>query len=126
MCFRLQRRPIRVGAGCQGADRKVIVMRMDLCLTDGFVHDDGQPRCIGCGEPISADNERGLCRPCDPEQDVIKECGCGLRYTRAQWETLEYVGKHPDPVEPLELRNCICGSTIAVDWEETDADVSTV
>ena len=48
---------------------------------------------------------------------MIKVCSCNRRYcTLKQWERLGYVGIHKDerPYPDLELRNCACGSTIAV------------
>lgn len=47
---------------------------------------------------------------------MIKECACGRRYGESAWERLYYVGIHRDerPYPDLELRNCVCGSTIAV------------
>lgn len=43
-------------------------------------------------------------------------CSCGRSYNKAEWLKLEYVGLHRDPYPypDLELRNCICGSTISV------------
>ena len=46
---------------------------------------------------------------------VVKVCGCGLRYTLVEWGELKLVGVQDDGVERAELRNCRCGSTIAVD-----------
>lgn len=47
----------------------------------------------------------------------IKQCPCcGSAFTHAEWKALEFVGIQSfdgDP-EELELRNCPCGSTIAV------------
>jgi hypothetical protein len=55
-----------------------------------------------------------------------KPCGCGLVYEKKQWRELDLVGmtegtdstcgKRYGP--DLELRNCVCGSTIAVPVEE--------
>jgi hypothetical protein len=44
----------------------------------------------------------------------VKVCGCGRTYTAEQWSTLEMVGRMFDVEETIELRNCPCGSTIAV------------
>jgi hypothetical protein len=49
----------------------------------------------------------------DPDE-LFKQCSCGCSYTRGQWEGLHYVGRQADPEETLELRNCPCGSTMAV------------
>jgi hypothetical protein len=45
----------------------------------------------------------------------MKRCGCGCEYTPEQWQALPYVGVMRDDVEALELRNCVCGSTLAVE-----------
>ena len=48
----------------------------------------------------------------------VKTCACGAVHDAARWAALEMVGRHHDdefPVFPdLELRNCICGSTLAI------------
>lgn len=55
----------------------------------------------------------------------IKKCGCGRRFSRAQWDALTYVGRIDTPAdaygpaESCELRNCSCGSTIALDLPYT-------
>jgi hypothetical protein len=49
---------------------------------------------------------------------MVKRCGCGRCFTRAQWRELQYVGAQVDDIETLELRNCPCGSTIAVVVEQ--------
>ncbi len=51
---------------------------------------------------------------------VLKTCGCGRRYSRAEWGALPCVGVSfspadaEGPAEHLEYRNCSCGSTIAI------------
>lgn len=40
-----------------------------------------------------------------------KRCGCGRVYTLAQWLELRLVAAN---WERLEMRDCVCGSTIAV------------
>ena len=42
-----------------------------------------------------------------------KVCGCGTVHDSVQWRALSSVGVQDDPEEPLELRQCRCGSTIA-------------
>lgn len=46
----------------------------------------------------------------------VKTCACGRSFGSKGWNLLDYVGIHKDepPHPDLELRNCICGSTIAV------------
>ncbi len=46
---------------------------------------------------------------------TIKTCGCGRSYTLEQWRKLPWVGEWKDEVETLELRNCVCKSTIAIE-----------
>jgi len=46
--------------------------------------------------------------------EVIKTCACGLKYTRDEWELLPYRGVQETPDENLELRDCKCGSTLAI------------
>ena len=46
---------------------------------------------------------------------IVKTCGCGRSYPRAGWEVLERLGVCGCFLERLELRNCLCGSTIAID-----------
>lgn len=41
-------------------------------------------------------------------------CACGSKYSETAWEELEIVGyQSVDDQEALELRQCLCGSTIA-------------
>jgi hypothetical protein len=42
------------------------------------------------------------------------KCGCGRQYSSDEWIALPYVGVMADEVEVVELRNCVCGSTIGV------------
>lgn len=48
---------------------------------------------------------------------VVKRCGCGRAHDHDSWGRLEYVGLWPDAADdgsPLILRNCPCGSTLAI------------
>ena len=53
------------------------------------------------------------------KKKVIKTCGCGRSYTRAEWEKLHFVGVQETESSRtryrLEMRNCICRSTIGVE-----------
>ena len=53
-----------------------------------------------------------------PKQETWpKKCGCGAVHTEEQWENLSYVGiQHSglDDFPDLEMRNCTCGSTMAI------------
>lgn len=42
---------------------------------------------------------------------AFKQCGCGRRYSLAGWRCLPLVGHGLG----LEHRNCLCGSTLAVE-----------
>ena len=51
-----------------------------------------------------------------PPRCVVKECGCGETYDQEQWQELPLLGAMPDGVGgTLELRNCGCLSTLAVE-----------
>jgi len=61
--------------------------------------------------------------PAAPE--CVKHCACGLSFDPTEWAALDYVGVSADEVQRLELRNCPCGSTLAVDLD-TFPDVTAV
>lgn len=60
---------------------------------------------------------------------LVKTCRCGKSYDAHAWRALTYVGVQPGgpadehgPAYPdVELRNCSCGSTLAVEGEESSA-----
>jgi hypothetical protein len=51
----------------------------------------------------------------DPARVVVSVCGsCGRQYSPATWKALHLVGEQSDGEGGvLELRNCLCGSTIS-------------
>jgi hypothetical protein len=53
-----------------------------------------------------------------PSTPIVATCSCELAYTPEQYRTLGYIGLQKVDDRPLdmqlELRNCICGSTLAV------------
>jgi len=55
------------------------------------------------------------------KDEIIKMCACGRSYTLAEWRQLRYVGRiqvpadEEGPADDLELRDCMCRSTISVD-----------
>lgn len=51
-----------------------------------------------------------------------KKCGCGIVYDRAAWVKLLHVGDMVDEVEAIQLRNCTCGSTIAIILDEKEGE----
>lgn len=54
-------------------------------------------------------------------ESVVKVCSCGAEHTAHSWAALELVGRQfvpadsEGPAETIELRNCYCNSTIAVE-----------
>lgn len=68
-----------------------------------------------------------------------KRCGCGRTFDALAWAELPYVGRQDDGEELLELRNCPCGTTLAVEagpssaggwrvrnrWEQLHGDAPT-
>jgi hypothetical protein len=52
-----------------------------------------------------------------------KKCSCGRSHTRAEWDALPLCGvMELIPGERLEMRNCPCRSTIAVDSGELESE----
>jgi len=45
---------------------------------------------------------------------ILKRCSCGIAYTAEGWSKLSCRGILDDGVERLEIRNCSCGSSIAI------------
>ncbi len=56
---------------------------------------------------------RAAADPMPAEVEWPKTCSCGRRYTREEWESLPLLGRQAGEPD-LELRNCWCGSTLAV------------
>lgn len=54
--------------------------------------------------------------------DIAHTCSCKRTFTLAEWEALPYVGVMRDDVERLELRNCLCGSTRALEIPMSDRE----
>ena len=50
-----------------------------------------------------------------PPPPAPKQCGCGLSHDAAAWRALPFVGFMLDEAETIELRNCACGSTLAIE-----------
>lgn len=44
-----------------------------------------------------------------------KQCGCGANHDPFAWSRLPFVGVMADEEETIELRNCACGSTLAIE-----------
>lgn len=43
-----------------------------------------------------------------------KRCSCGVAHDEASWSRLGMVGELDDGEERIEIRNCPCGSSIAI------------
>lgn len=103
--------------------------------------EDAEEICATCAEPgemthVSPLGER-ICRRCGESDDWLADgmedpvaiptdavtricrfretCSCcGRKFGAAEWSRLQYVGIQEAPGMSLELRNCSCGSTIAL------------
>jgi hypothetical protein len=52
---------------------------------------------------------------------IIKVCSCGQEYTLEEWSALPYVGLFDideDDDQAAEMRNCPCGSSIAIELRQ--------
>lgn len=78
---------------------------------------------------MSARNSAGS-RPSDRAEAFtpiggVAVCACGSSYSEPAWRRLHFVGVMPGEREgePIELRNCACGSTISRTAKETRTDL---
>jgi hypothetical protein len=53
--------------------------------------------------------------PATKHDRPFKRCGCGKSYDIASWQMLPFVSRWNTGDEVLELRNCTCSSTLAVE-----------
>jgi DnaJ-class molecular chaperone len=84
------------------------IAKCSRCRGEGIL--DGAVGKVAC----STCNGAGL-RARHPREVTIKICGCGADFTRRQWKRLPHAGEMADGLGGvLELRNCACGSTIAI------------
>ncbi len=61
--------------------------------------------------------------PCLSRVEVVpsvKSCGCGRSYDPEEWKGLAKCGVVKDPLGDLEMRNCACGSTLAIEMCAVD------
>jgi hypothetical protein len=88
----------------------------------------GPPNCAIC-QAVLPHGVNGVCASCydrtypnrkdlrlceKSETVIVKKCRCGLEYTEALWNKLPLVGRQDLEDEELELRNCVCTSTLAL------------
>jgi CheY-like chemotaxis protein len=95
-----------------------------------------EARAAGCdaffGKPFDPSALQHVLRalPASPETpitalppDVVKRCGCGREFTRSRWLDLPRCGRvhlaRRDMV--VELRNCVCGSSLALERDGASA-----
>lgn len=82
------------------------IVKCRRCRGEGVV--PGPLACSTC-------NGEGI-RAREPSELVIKVCACRSDFTVAEWQRLPHVGEQDDGAGGIiELRNCPCGSTIAVE-----------
>lgn len=81
------------------------------CRGEGII--PGPAFCTTC-------NGEGI-RAREPGARVIKICACGSDFTRDEWLELELVGEQDDGAGGrLQLRNCPCESTIAIELADLE------
>jgi hypothetical protein len=85
------------------------------------------PRIMAARRAELRSPPRGTVRRVRSFKDVYKTCPrCKRQYTQAQWKKLHFVGyQNSEWGKVQELRNCGCGSTIAVvviEGEPEEAD----
>ena len=47
-------------------------------------------------------------------RESVKVCGCGAVHGAPEWAALPLCGRQDDGYDVLEMRNCPCGSTLAI------------
>ena len=102
----------RPGAGRKRVFAQKSKLQVDLCADDANAL---ELRAKAIGRTLS-EYVRAII-DCDltmlGEKPKVVECNCGRMYSDLRW--LEYLGPMGDDVEDLDLYNCLCGSTVAVD-----------
>jgi hypothetical protein len=83
----------------------------------GFVTGETYGEAMGRALSWDVDSPRLQLDLDGPPPLLVRRCGCGREYDAASWRDLPFVGHQDDGVESIELRNCPCGSTIAVHVE---------
>lgn len=85
----------------------------------GFVSGETYGEALGRALGLAVDHkEQRLQLDLDgPPPLFVKRCGCGREYDAKDWLELPFVSLVDDDVESYEMRNCACGSTIAVHVE---------
>jgi hypothetical protein len=53
-----------------------------------------------------------------------KRCLCGAVYDEESWRALLHRGTVVEEETTLELRNCVCGSTIAIELPQRPAKIA--
>jgi hypothetical protein len=95
----------RMGARLSAAESGAALVRLRAALARAC----DCPACGAAREEAARRFAEELARP-------VKRCACGIVHSGAAWLALPFVGMQdggPD-FGPLELRNCRCGSTLAL------------
>lgn len=74
-------------------------------------------------EAMGYDTTREVEQDREPRPQALwpKKCGCGRSHSQEAWQALRYVGELAELVDDdgrpygLTLRDCACGSTLAVE-----------
>jgi len=61
---------------------------------------------------------REFCEECREKNKTLKCSCCGATFSRSEWDGLSYVGIQEFPGVRLELRNCMCNSTLSRELPE--------
>lgn len=87
-----------------------------LCDECNETRIDDQLRWVGI-KPSSnpVDFFEACSGPGRPAEQFPKRCGCGAQHDRKSWEQLPLVGEADYDGERLQLRNCQCHSTLAIE-----------
>jgi two-component system cell cycle response regulator DivK len=95
-----------------------------LMTASGGIHFDEGVRA-GCNSflckpfnPFVLDEILGAYRR-DADPGIVKRCACGASYNRVQWKALPLCGT----MLHRELRNCACGSSLALSRRDLEAVV---
>lgn len=112
-----------------------------LALADFVDGRRGSPRSLDLAmslrDSLAADRARGrltlddaLARSAERREldgePLVKACACGRCYSASTWAALESCGRQVDAAEALDVRNCRCGSTIAIVVPHTLEEIAKV
>ena len=88
-----------------------------LGFVTGETYGEALERALSIADAEGYSNQRLRLDLEGPPPLLVKRCDCDREYDARSWSDLPLVGYQDDGVEHLELRNCSCGSTLAVHLE---------